>query len=130
MNYANFPTSITLKYGIRLLRWAVQDFLAPGRINSVVVLHLLYNSWENGVTTFQVLDANEWKEWTSLYHEGRAPPAVTIREDAAKLNPPTAAQQTADWGALLGPGQTLAIRIYQLSNRLGRGDPAVVTLQF
>ena len=42
----------------------------------------------------------------------------------------TAAQQTADWGALLGPGQTLAIRIYQLSNRLGRGDPAIVTLQF
>ena len=41
-----------------------------------------------------------------------------------------AAQQTADWGALFGPGQTLAIRIYQLSNRLGRGDPAIVTLQF
>ena len=29
-----------------------------------------------------------------------------------------------------GPGQTLAIRIYQLSNRLGRGDPAAVILQF
>ena len=42
----------------------------------------------------------------------------------------TAAQQTADWGAPLGPGQTLALRIYQLSNRLGRGTPAVVTLQF
>jgi hypothetical protein len=42
----------------------------------------------------------------------------------------SAAQQTADWGALLGPGQTLAIRIYQLSNRLGRGTPAAVTLQF
>ncbi len=42
----------------------------------------------------------------------------------------TAAQQTVDWGAPLGPSQTLAIRIYQLSNRLGRGDPAVVTLQF
>ncbi|MCA1948651.1 MAG: phage tail protein, partial [Armatimonadetes bacterium] len=42
----------------------------------------------------------------------------------------TAAQQTADWGAPLGPGQTLAIRIYQLSNRLGRGTPATVTLQF
>ena len=42
----------------------------------------------------------------------------------------TAAQQTADWGAPLGSGQTLAIRIYQLSNRLGRGDPAAVTLQF
>ena len=41
-----------------------------------------------------------------------------------------AAQQTADWGAPLGPGQTLAIRIYQLSNRLGRGDLAFATLQF
>jgi hypothetical protein len=41
-----------------------------------------------------------------------------------------AAQQTADWGAPLGPGQTLALRIYQLSNRLGRGTPASVTLQF
>ncbi|WP_374422704.1 glycoside hydrolase TIM-barrel-like domain-containing protein [Paracoccus sp. (in: a-proteobacteria)] len=42
----------------------------------------------------------------------------------------TAAQQTVDWGAPLGPGQTLAIRIFQLSNRLGRGTPATVTLQF
>ncbi|WP_149587100.1 baseplate multidomain protein megatron [Tabrizicola flagellatus] len=42
----------------------------------------------------------------------------------------TAAQQAADWGAPLGPGQTLAIRIFQLSNRLGRGTPATVTLQF
>jgi hypothetical protein len=42
----------------------------------------------------------------------------------------TAAQQSADWGAPLGPGQTLAIRIYQLSNRLGRGTPASLTLQF
>ena len=41
-----------------------------------------------------------------------------------------AAQQTADWGAPLGPGQTLVIRIYQLSNRLGRGTPATVSLQF
>ena len=42
----------------------------------------------------------------------------------------TAAQQTADWGAPLGPGQALAIRIFQLSNRLGRGTTASVTLQF
>jgi hypothetical protein len=42
----------------------------------------------------------------------------------------TAAQQTADWGALLGPGQTLAIRIYQLSALVGRGAPKIVTLTF
>ncbi|WP_324375799.1 DUF6511 domain-containing protein [Amaricoccus sp.] len=42
----------------------------------------------------------------------------------------TAAQQTADWGALLGPGDTLDVRILQLSALVGRGTPKSVTLQF
>ena len=42
----------------------------------------------------------------------------------------TAAQQTADWGALLGPGDTLDVRVTQLSALVGRGAPNTVTLQF
>jgi len=42
----------------------------------------------------------------------------------------TAAQQSADWGALLDPGQSLAIRIYQLSALIGRGAGRSVTLNF
>jgi hypothetical protein len=42
----------------------------------------------------------------------------------------TAAQQLADLGALLGPGDTLDVRIFQLSVLLGRGAPASVTLEF
>ena len=41
-----------------------------------------------------------------------------------------AAQQTADWGALLGPEDTLDIRIYQLSALIGRGAAKTVTLTF
>ena len=37
----------------------------------------------------------------------------------------TAAQQIADWGALLGPGDTLDIRIFQLSALVGRGAPEI-----
>ena len=40
----------------------------------------------------------------------------------------TAAQQTTEWGAPLGPGDTLDIRIYQLSALVGRGAPETVTL--
>ena len=40
----------------------------------------------------------------------------------------TAAQQTADWGALLGPGDTLDIRIFQLSALIGRGAAKTITL--
>ena len=42
----------------------------------------------------------------------------------------TAAQQTADWGAPLGPGDTLDIRISQLSALIGRGAFKTVTLTF
>ena len=42
----------------------------------------------------------------------------------------SAAHQVADWDALLGPGDALDVRIYQLSTLVGRGTPAAVTLQF
>jgi hypothetical protein len=42
----------------------------------------------------------------------------------------TAADQITDWGALLGPGVTLTIRIYQLSALAGRGAPKTTTLTF
>ena len=40
----------------------------------------------------------------------------------------TAAQQTADFGAALVSGDSLALRLYQLSARVGHGAPASVTL--
>ena len=42
----------------------------------------------------------------------------------------TAALQASDWGAPLGPGDTLDIRIFQLSALVGRGAPKTVTLIF
>ncbi len=42
----------------------------------------------------------------------------------------SAAEQTSDWGALLGPVDTLTIRIYQLSNLIGRGAAKTTTLIF
>ncbi len=40
----------------------------------------------------------------------------------------TAAQQIADWGAELAPGDSLTIRICQLSARIGRGTAITTTL--
>ena len=40
------------------------------------------------------------------------------------------ADQIADWGAPLGPGDALTIRIFQLSALVGRGAPKDVTLNF
>jgi hypothetical protein len=40
----------------------------------------------------------------------------------------SAAAQTADFGAALTAGQSFTVRIFQVSARLGRGTPAIVTL--
>ena len=40
----------------------------------------------------------------------------------------SAAQQSADWGALLTPGDSLTLRICQLSTRIGRGTERATTL--
>jgi hypothetical protein len=42
----------------------------------------------------------------------------------------SATDQIADRVALLGPGDSLTIRIFQLSALLGRGAPRTVTLRF
>jgi len=42
----------------------------------------------------------------------------------------TQADQVADFGAALGPGDTLDLRIAQVSSLLGRGAAAAVTLEF
>jgi hypothetical protein len=42
----------------------------------------------------------------------------------------SAAEQVADFGAALAAGDTLRIRIVQLSATFGRGAPADVILQF
>jgi len=41
-----------------------------------------------------------------------------------------AAQQTVDWGGLLGSGDALDLRIFQLSALAGRGTPQSVIVQF
>ena len=42
----------------------------------------------------------------------------------------TAAQQITDWGTLLGPSDSLDLRIYQLSALIGRGAMRSITLTF
>ena len=42
----------------------------------------------------------------------------------------TAAEQTADWGAPLGPGDSLTVRIAQLGQLFGAGAANLTTLWF
>ena len=68
---------------------------------------------------------------TSEAYEVEIRDGAVLKRTLASVAPSviyTAAQQTADFGAPLGPGQSLTVRIFQISARLGRGDPATVTL--
>ena len=58
------------------------------------------------------------------------PDVVRTLESTAPRVTYSAAQQIADFGGLLGPGDTLDLRIFQISSLVGRGTPASVTLEF
>jgi hypothetical protein len=58
------------------------------------------------------------------------PSVVRTLESTAPRVTYAAGEQIADFGTLLGPGDTLDLRIVQLSALVGRGTPAFATLQF
>ena len=43
---------------------------------------------------------------------------------------PTCVRQLADWGALLGPGDSLRVRIAQIGQVFGPGAASITTLWF
>jgi hypothetical protein len=85
------------------------------------------------------LAADTWGAGDAPLAEDREAYEVEIRDGGAvkrTLSTPTtsvlytAAQQTADWGSPLTRGQSIAIRIFQLSALIGRGAGRSVTLSF
>ena len=85
----------------------------------------------------RALAADGWTATEIPLAEEREAYAVEVLDGAAVLRTLdtsttsvtyTAAQQLADLGALLGPGDTLVVRVFQLSALVGRGAPASVTL--
>jgi hypothetical protein len=87
----------------------------------------------------RALSADSWAAADVPLYEDREAYEIEILDGATvkrrlKVNAPEAiyavSDQLADWGALLGPGDTLDIRIFQLSALVGRGAPKTVTLTF
>ncbi|NHF74950.1 baseplate multidomain protein megatron [Paracoccus xiamenensis] len=83
---------------------------------------LAADSWQG----LEVPMAEEVKSYEIRIMDGAAVKrTLTTNAPSVTYN---AAQQTADWGALLTPGDSLTIRICQLSARIGRGTARTTTL--
>ncbi|MFN7596703.1 MAG: hypothetical protein ACK5PT_08140, partial [Cereibacter sp.] len=80
------------------------------------------DSWEIGEPPLaETVEAWEVEIWDG----------ATLKRTLAASSPSalySAAAQIADFGAALTAGQFFTVRIHQLSARLGRGTPAIVTL--
>ncbi|TFK79898.1 hypothetical protein K466DRAFT_446878, partial [Polyporus arcularius HHB13444] len=63
MFYVNFESHMTAKYGVVIRNWPIRKFTAPGNINSLPTLSILYNVWRSGATHFRRLDDGEWQQW-------------------------------------------------------------------
>ncbi|KIP10025.1 hypothetical protein PHLGIDRAFT_281491 [Phlebiopsis gigantea 11061_1 CR5-6] len=63
INYVDFETCITERHGIICDNWPLPNFCAPGSINSLTELEVLYRAWSTGVTTFRKLSLEEWRQF-------------------------------------------------------------------
>ena len=86
MYYINFDEHITNTYGVVLDAWPLQKFAAPGSFNSLPVLTILYNAWQNGATRFRSLSDNEWDAWKKAHADGNTTtPVITLAADAVAI---------------------------------------------
>ncbi len=87
---------------------------------------LVADSWE--AVDVPMSEASEAYEVEILGPDGASVTRVLSTTQPQALY--SAADQIADRGALLGPGDSLTIRVFQLSALLGRGAPRMITLDF
>ena len=62
MNYVNFETAITAKFGIVLENWPVPKFQSPTNMLHTEA-EICFRSWESGATRFRMLTNDEWAVW-------------------------------------------------------------------
>ncbi|KAG2370353.1 hypothetical protein BDR07DRAFT_1370890 [Suillus spraguei] len=55
--------NITQKYHLVLENWPLSKFVAPGNINSLTELRVLYNAWDSNASCFHKLSDEEFKAW-------------------------------------------------------------------
>ena len=85
MQYDHYPDLIARKFSILLEKWPLPEFIAPGNMNSLSNLRLLFNAFDRDITQFRALTDAEWKAWGEAYDAGEAPPGVTHCTIAAPL---------------------------------------------
>ena len=82
MNYVNFKTAITAKFGIILENWPVPKFQSPTNMSHTEA-EICFRSWESGATRFRMLTNDEWAAWLNGQYtapsvdEPMAPAAVS-----------------------------------------------------
>ena len=87
---------------------------------------LVADSWE--AVEVPMSEASEAYEVEIIRADGASVVRVLTASQPQALY--SATDQIADHGALLGPGDSLTLRIFQLSALLGRGAARTVTLSF
>ena len=123
INYVDFETSMTERHGIVCENWPLPNFCAPGSINSLPELEVLYRAWSTGITTFRRLSPEEWHRFKEVRTQQRLQAAILQTTLAA-----VGAAQTSDNievpEGFPGPSSSPGPRIVPPSSLLDHASPS------
>lgn len=104
INYVDFETSISERHGIVCENWPLPNFCAPGCLNSLTELEVLYHAWSTGVTTFRKMSPEEHHQFKEARVQHRLHAAIAQANAAAlAAHQNTSAVQSSS----AGPSETL-----------------------
>ena len=96
MNYVNFESAITTKFGIVLENWPVPKFQSPTNMSHTEA-EICFRSWESGATHFRMLTNDEWAAWLSGRYAAPSvdEPTAPAADSEASPTPTTPASTTS-----------------------------------
>ncbi|GJE90958.1 hypothetical protein PsYK624_071050 [Phanerochaete sordida] len=83
INYVGFETSISERHGIVCENWPLPNFCAPGGLNSLTELEILYHAWSTGVTVFRKMSPEEHQQFKDARVQHRLQAAIAQANAAA-----------------------------------------------
>lgn len=101
MYYQNFDRNITQKYHLVLDNWPLSKFIAPGNINSLTELQVLYNAWDSNASRFRKLSDEEYEAWEAKNFANVLASASTLHDADEEEDPIAEGENNASCPQLL-----------------------------
>ncbi|KAI0749934.1 hypothetical protein C8Q80DRAFT_1269728 [Daedaleopsis nitida] len=125
MNYTNFDSAITAKFGVVCENWPIPNFVSPSNM-TYMEAEITLHAFDSGAARFRSLTDTEWKDWLdAALASQQAVSSAPLAIQGANNVPPTPPVQEDENGVIPNNGNAMGGgTTEETSSALGEKRPA------